>query len=98
MRVFFDLLYTKWGEFKLRFADHSYSLDIWHECLQALRQYLRGWSLRMSRQRKEIMQNISNRIEEIDIIAEKRLLSNSEWQERINLEESLDKMNLIEEL
>jgi hypothetical protein len=69
MRVFFDLLYTKWGEFKLRFADHSYSLDIWHECLQALRQYLRGWSLRMSRQRKEIMQNISNRIEEIDIIA-----------------------------
>jgi hypothetical protein len=52
----------------------------------------------MSRQRKEIMQNISNRIEEIDIIAEKRLLSNSEWQERINLEEPLDKMNLIEEL
>jgi hypothetical protein len=44
------------------------------------------------------MKIISNRIEEIDLIAAKRLLSNSEWEERINLEESLDKMNLIEEL
>jgi len=26
------------------------------------------------------------------------LLSNSEWEERINLEETSDKMNLIEEL
>jgi hypothetical protein len=31
-------------------------------------------------------------------MAEKRLLSISEWEERINLEEALDKMNLIEEL
>jgi hypothetical protein len=54
--------------------------------------------LRVSGQEKETRKIISNRIEEIDLIAEKRLLSNSEWEERINLEESLDKMNLIEEL
>lgn len=35
------------------------------------------------------MKGISNRIEEIDIIAEKRLLSMMEWEERISLEESL---------
>jgi hypothetical protein len=95
---FFDLINSKWGEFKLRFNDHSYSLDILHGCLQSLRKYLRGWSLRISDQKREIMKNISNRIEEIDIIAEKRLLSIHEWEERISLEDSLDKMKLIEEL
>lgn len=76
----------------------SYSLDIWHGCLQSLRQYLRGWSLRIAGHHKEIMKGISNRIDEIDILAEKRLLTMSEWEERINLENTLDRMNTIEEL
>ena len=89
---------TKWGEFKCGSVNTPYSLDVWHGCLQSLRHYLRGWSLRISGENKETKKNIAIRIEEIGIIAEKRLLSNSEWEERINLEETLDKMNLIEEL
>jgi hypothetical protein len=44
------------------------------------------------------LKNISARIEEIDVLAEKRLLTMSEWEERINLENKLDRMNTIEEL
>jgi len=95
---FYDLLKTKWGEFKCGSVNTPYSLDVWHGCLQSLRHYLRGWSLRISGENKDTKKNIATRIEEIDIIAEKRLLSNSEWEQRINLEETLDKMNLIEEL
>ena len=47
---------------------------------------------------RALRRDISTRIEEIDLIAEKRLLSIAEWEERINLEESLDRMNTIEEL
>lgn len=47
---------------------------------------------------KQIRKDISTRIEEIDICAEKRLLTMSEWEERIALEESLDKLDAIEEL
>jgi hypothetical protein len=35
------------------------------------------------------LKNISTRIEEIDVLAEKRLLTMSEWEERINLENKL---------
>ena len=57
-------------DFKENFVKSSYSLDVWHGCLQSLRKYLRGWSLKIARENKEIKKNISNRIEEIDITAE----------------------------
>lgn len=95
---FFDLLGKKWREFKNEPGKSNYSLSVWHGCLQALRHYLREWSLRIAGENKEIKKSITTRIEEIDIIAEKRLLSNIEWEERINLEETIDKMNLVEEL
>jgi hypothetical protein len=95
---FSDLIKSKWGEFKSIHRDSAYSPDIWHGCLQALRHYLRGWSLRISEDNKKMRKNYTDRIEEIDIIAESRLLSNDEWEERIGLEKGLDKMSIIEEL
>lgn len=86
------------GDFKSGHDKSSDSLDVWHGCLQSLRHYLWGWSWRISGENNETKKNISTRIEEIDKIAENRLLSNSEWEERISLEEALDKMNLTEEL
>jgi hypothetical protein len=44
------------------------------------------------------MNNISKRIEDIDLLAEERLLSFSEWEERIELERRVDRLIAIEEL
>lgn len=45
-----------------------------------------------------IKQAHSKRIEEIDLISEKRLLSMGEWEERIHLENELEKMSRLEDL
>jgi len=95
---FCELIKSKWGEFRQKPDNQFYSLDIWHGCLQSQRQYLRGWNLKSVGKERALRRDISTRIEEIDLIAEKRLLSIAEWEERINLEESLDRMNTIEEL
>ena len=71
---------------KKTLSAQSYSMDIWHGCLQSLRRYLRGWNLQRIGQQKEIMNSISKKIEDIDLIAEERLLSFSEWEEMIELE------------
>jgi hypothetical protein len=80
----------KWDSRKSRFPQHSYSLDIWHGCLQSLRQHLRGWNLKCIGEQKEIKLGLTKRIEEIDMIAEGRLLSMEEWEERIALEGKLE--------
>jgi hypothetical protein len=95
---FYDLLRSKWEEFRVNQREGAYSLDIWHGCLQSLRKYVRGWSLRIAGHQKEIVRGISSRIEEIDVLAEKKLLTMDEWEERIDLEENLDRINTIEEL
>lgn len=56
---FHDLFKLKWGKFKDKFVPSAYSLDIWHGCLQSLRQYLRGWSLKIAGEIKEIKKNYS---------------------------------------
>jgi hypothetical protein len=33
---FYDLFKSKWGDFKGNFVKSSYSLDVWHGCLQSL--------------------------------------------------------------
>lgn len=70
----------------------SYSLNTWHGCLQALRQYLRGWNMKKNGEQKTVKLNFSRRVEEIDVIAEERLLFVEEWEERISLEARLEEM------
>lgn len=43
-------------------------------------------------------QNLVKRVEEIDIVAESRLLDIREWEERISLEKQLEDINIMEEL
>lgn len=95
---FGDLVKGKWEETKVPRQSQSYSLDRWHGCLQSLRQYLRGWNLRKVGEQKETKLNISKRIEAIDLIAEERLLSMDEWEERIALEGSLEEVLKWDEL
>ena len=81
---FGSMVRDKWSDKKLSFPTSSYSLDIWHGCLQSLRRYLRGWNLQRIGQQKEIMNSISMKIEDIDLIAEERLLSFSEWKKGLS--------------
>jgi hypothetical protein len=89
---------NKWNDKKLSFPSHSYSLDIWHGCLQSLRKFLRGWNLRNLGEQKVIKSDLAKRVEEIDILAEQRLLTMVEWEERISLENRLDGINRNEDL
>jgi uncharacterized small protein (DUF1192 family) len=88
----------KWADRKSSFTTDSYSLDVWHGCLQSLRKYLRGWNLKNIGEQKAIKLGYSKRVEEIDLIVEKRLLSMDEWEERIGLEDKLDEINRLEDL
>jgi uncharacterized small protein (DUF1192 family) len=59
---------------------------------------LRGWNLKNIGEQKAIKLGYSKRVEEIDLIVEKRLLSMDEWEERIGLEDKLDEINRLEDL
>lgn len=94
---FVQIVGDKWSR-SPDLCQKQYSLDKWHYCLQSLRQFLRGWSLRKKGEVKEERRSISHRIEEIDLISEKKLLSLEEWEERLALEgkmEELEKWDLI---
>lgn len=41
---------------------------------------------------------ITKRIQEIDLLAESRLLDMMEWEERIDLEKQLEELNNLEEI
>jgi len=73
-------------------------LDIWNGCLQALRKYLRGWHLNLIGTQRENKLCITKRIQEIDLLAESRLLDMMEWEERIDLEKQLEELNNLEEI
>jgi hypothetical protein len=75
----------------------SYSLDTWHECLVGLRKYLRGWNLKLIGAQKEMEKKLEQRIKDIDLNAEHRLLSIMEWEERISTEEELENIYIAEE-
>lgn len=95
---FEEMVRNKWIEFQQSFSPNSYSLNRWHGCLQSMRQYLRGWNLKLIGQQKETKCNLTKRIEEIDLIAESRLLTFEEWEERIQAEKDLESFVLMEEL
>lgn len=63
-----------------------------------MRQYLRGWHLRLIGQQKATRCKLTKRIEEIDLIAESRLLSFEELEERIQSEKDLESFVLMEEI
>jgi len=65
----------KWEEFKAQQLNQKYSLNLWHGCLQSLRQYLRGWNLKDIGEQKRIKLSIAKSIEDIDKAVESRLLS-----------------------
>lgn len=94
---FLDLVKKKWQEINHSMYPQTYSLDRWHRGLQSLRQYLRGWNLKLIGQEKASKVVLAQRIEKIDRIAETRLLSFAEWEERIQAEKELDWIENMEE-
>lgn len=92
------MIRKKWVDIRQNYSSDSYSLNVWHGCLQLLRKYLRGWNLRLIGQQRATKINLAKRIEENDIIVETRLLSFQEWEERIQIEKDLESFELMEEL
>jgi hypothetical protein len=88
----------KWVDVKGLVVDNCYSMDVWHKCLQSFRKFLRRWDLKNKGAEKMAKQAFSKKIEEIDLVAEKRLLTMEEWEQRIDLENKLDKMSRLEDL
>lgn len=72
---FGELVQDKWSGKKALLPYNCYSMDIWHECLVELRKFLRGWHLNSLGGERKLKLGLSKRIEEIDLIAEQRLLS-----------------------
>jgi hypothetical protein len=75
---FSNMVREKWSGNKLSFPSNSYSLDVWRGCLQSLRKFLRGWNLKNLGEQKERNLGLAKRVEEIDLIAEHRLLTMEE--------------------
>lgn len=44
---FMELIRDKWVEIRREMKDSTYSMDVWHDCLQRVRKYLRGWNLKL---------------------------------------------------
>ena len=95
---FKNLIKDKWSDIKTSFPSNCYSLDVWHGCLQTLRKYLRGWDLRNKGVQKLVKMDLTKRVEEIDLIAEQRLLTMGEWEERIDLENKIENLDRQEDL
>jgi hypothetical protein len=55
-----------WSGSKSKFSDQSYALDVWHECLCLLMQYLRGWNANRIKESKTIKREILSRLEQLD--------------------------------
>ena len=49
-------------------------------------------------EQKEIKLGLTKRVKEIDLLAEHRLLSMEEWEERISLENKLEEINRCEDM
>jgi hypothetical protein len=71
---FYKLVSDKWREVRTSFNQQSYSLDIWHGCLQALRKFLKGWNLNLLGSQRMVKTMVTKRIQEIDNFAESRIL------------------------
>lgn len=81
---------ARWEDCRSKGGSQIYSLSRWHGCLQALRQYLRGWNWKLIGAQILQKQILVSRVEEIDVAAESRLLNMDEWEERIQLEKQLE--------
>ena len=95
---FKNLVKDKWSDIKSSFTSNCYSLDVSHGCLQALRKYLRGCDLRNKGAQKLVKLDLTKRVEEIDLIAEQRLLTMGEWEKRIKLENKIESLDRQEDL
>jgi hypothetical protein len=95
---FTKMVCDRWDFDRTKGGATVYSLDRWHGCLQSLRQFLRGWNLKLIGDQRKAKQVLVNRIEEIDCLTELRLLDIHEWEERLSLENQLDKIHLLEEI
>jgi len=76
---FHKMVSDKWSELRANFSDQTYCLDKWHECLQALRKFLKGWNLNLVGSQRENKISMTKRIQEIDSFAKSRLLDILEW-------------------
>jgi len=95
---FCEMVQDRWRWIRDAYLSSDYSLDIWHGCLLKLRQFLRGWNLKWKGAQRANKDCITKRIQELDIVAEDRLLSMEEWNESISLEDELDSFIRLEEI
>lgn len=72
---FEELLRNRWMNLRQTSEFGTYSLDIWHGCLQGLRKFLRGWNLKLIGQQRATKVQLFKRIGNIDLVAESRLLT-----------------------
>jgi hypothetical protein len=63
-----------------------------------MRKYLRGWNLQLIGDQKKDKNNMAQRIQVLNKIAKTRLLSIQEWEERIEIEDSLESLNQAAEV
>jgi len=63
-----------------------------------MRKYLRGWNLHLIGIQKREKEAMMQRIKDLDKIAEFRLLTSQEWEERIEVEDNLERSNRSEEI
>jgi hypothetical protein len=75
----------------------SYSVDFWHKCLCAARQYLKGWNANNSREAKKEKKDILSKLEEMDRDLESQG-GDRLWVERYQLEGKLQQIFQKEEV
>jgi hypothetical protein len=63
-----------------------------------MRKYLRGWNLQLIGDQKKDKNNMAQRIQVLNKIAKTRLLCIQEWEERIEIEDSLESLNQAAEV
>lgn len=78
-------------------GDSKYSMSNWHKGLQNLRKYLRGWNLREIGGQRELKDKLGMRLGELDCFAEQRLLTNQEWEERMEIDYKLEEIAIAED-
>lgn len=93
---FWDMVNSEWHKTRGDCGLSWYSMKVWHDCLQALMKFLRGWNLGLIGKERKLKANLTKKIEGIDQCAESRLLSFEEWEERIRLEKQIEELSNME--
>jgi hypothetical protein len=72
--------------------------DYWRDVKAATRKFCKGWGANINSQVKKDKKILLSKLEEVDREADPSGLSESQWQERYNVEKQLDEIYQFEEL